>query len=584
MKKIFQSMGKREWLFLGIVFLLVTAQVQLDLILPEYMSQITILVQTEGTVMSDILITGGKMIACSLVSLSLTVAIGVFGAFIATTVSMRLREQVYNKTMSFSMGDINNFSIGSLITRTTNDITQIQNFFSMGYIAIFRAPMMAVLAILKIAGKNMTFTATTAISIAVLVCVLFTVISLSMPKSKIIQKLADRLNVVTREHLTGVRVVRAYNAESYQEDKFEETNVKVKNANTFVGRATALISPFMMFTMSMLTLAIYWVGAIIINQAGAMDKLVIFSDMVVFSSYAMMIIMSFMMLSMTLLMWPRAMVALGRISEVIDFENTVKEGTKEESDVKTDVALEFKNVTFAYPGSEEPVIDGVSFKIAKGETVAFIGATGSGKTTIINLILRFYDCTGGEILVDGMNIKQYTQSALRAKFGLVTQKALLFSGDIGSNIAFGVESGKIVAEQIDTAVEISGSKDFIDKVGHAGRVSQGGLNFSGGQKQRISIARAVYKDPEIYLLDDCFSALDYKTDRNLRKALAEKTADATKLMVAQRISTVKDADQIVVLDGGKVADIGTHKNLLENSKIYTEIASSQLSKEELANG
>ncbi|MFI3164812.1 MAG: ABC transporter ATP-binding protein [Bacillota bacterium] len=584
MKKIFQSMGKREWLFLGIVFLLVTAQVQLDLILPEYMSQITILVQTEGTVMSDILITGGKMIACSLVSLSLTVAIGVFGAFIATTVSMRLREQVYNKTMSFSMGDINNFSIGSLITRTTNDITQIQNFFSMGYIAIFRAPMMAVLAILKIAGKNMTFTATTAISIAVLVCVLFTVISLSMPKSKIIQKLADRLNVVTREHLTGVRVVRAYNAESYQEDKFEETNVKVKNANTFVGRATALISPFMMFTMSMLTLAIYWVGAIIINQAGAMDKLVIFSDMVVFSSYAMMIIMSFMMLSMTLLMWPRAMVALGRISEVIDFENTVKEGTKEESDVKTDVALEFKNVTFAYPGSEEPVIDGVSFKIAKGETVAFIGATGSGKTTIINLILRFYDCTGGEILVDGMNIKQYTQSALRAKFGLVTQKALLFSGDIGSNIAFGVESGKIVAEQIDTAVEISGSKDFIDKVGHTGRVSQGGLNFSGGQKQRISIARAVYKDPEIYLLDDCFSALDYKTDRNLRKALAEKTADATKLMVAQRISTVKDADQIVVLDGGKVADIGTHKNLLENSKIYTEIASSQLSKEELANG
>lgn len=584
MKKIFQSMGKREWLFLGIVFLLVTAQVQLDLILPEYMSQITILVQTEGTVMSEILITGGKMIACSLVSLSLTVAIGVFGAFVATTVSMRLREQVYNKTMSFSMGDINNFSMGSLITRTTNDITQIQNFFSMGYIAIFRAPMMAVLAILKIAGKNMSFTATTAISIAVLVCVLFTMIRLAMPKSKIIQKLTDRLNVVTREHLTGVRVVRAYNAESYQEDKFEETNVKVKNANTFVGRATAIISPFMMFTMSTLTLAIYWVGAIIINQAGATDKLVIFSDMIVFSSYAMMIIMSFMMLSMTLLMWPRAMVALGRISEVIDFENTVKEGTKEESDVKTDVAVEFKNVTFAYPGSEEPVIDDVSFKIEKGETVAFIGATGSGKTTIINLILRFYDCTSGEILVDGMNIKDYTQSALRAKFGLVTQKALLFSGDISSNIAFGVESGKIAIEQIDTAVEISGSKDFIDKVGHNGRVSQGGLNFSGGQKQRISIARAVYKDPEIYLLDDCFSALDYKTDRNLRKALAEKTADATKLMVAQRISTVKDANQIVVLDGGKVADIGTHKNLLENSKIYAEIASSQLSKEELANG
>ncbi len=584
MKKIFQSMGKREWLFLGIVFLLVTAQVQLDLILPEYMSKITILVQTDGTLLSDILITGGKMVACSLASLSLTIAIGVFGAFVATTVSMRLREQVYNKTMSFSMGDINNFSMGSLITRTTNDITQIQNFFSMGYIAIFRAPMMAVLAILKIAGKNMSFTLTTAISITVLICVLFTVIKLAMPKSKIIQKLTDRLNVVTREHLTGVRVVRAYNAESYQEDKFEETNVKVKNANTFVGRTTALISPFMMFTMSMLTLAIYWVGAIIINQAGMVDKLVIFSDMVVFSSYAMMIIMAFMMLSMTLLMWPRAMVALGRISEVIDFENTVKEGTKEESDVKTNTAIEFKNVTFAYPGSEEPVIDDVSFKIEKGETVAFIGATGSGKTTIINLILRFYDCTRGEILVDGMNIKEYTQSALRAKFGLVTQKALLFSGDIGSNIAFGVENSQIVAEQIDTAVEISGSKDFIDKIGHEGRVAQGGLNFSGGQKQRISIARAVYKDPKIYLLDDCFSALDYKTDRDLRKALAEKTADATKLMVAQRISTVKDANQIVVLDGGKVAGIGTHKNLLENSKIYAEIASSQLSKEELANG
>ncbi len=584
MKKIFQSMGRREWLFLGIVFLLVTAQVQLDLILPEFMSQITILVQTEGTQMSEILITGGKMIACSLLSLSLTVAIGVFGAFVATTVSMRLREKVYDKTMSLSMGDINNFSMGSLITRTTNDITQIQNFFSMGYIAIFRAPMMAVLAIIKIYGKNMSFTTVTAICIVVLICVLFTVIRLALPKSKTIQKLTDKLNVVTREHLTGVRVVRAYNAESYQEDKFEKANVKVQAANTFVGRTTAIISPYMMFTMSVLTLAIYWVGAVIINQAGMIDKLIIFSDMVVFSTYAMMIIMSFMMLSMTLLMWPRAMVALGRISEVIDYENTVQDGKKEESDVISDVAVEFKNVTFAYPGSEEPVIDNVSFKIGKGETAAFIGATGSGKTTIINLILRFYDCTSGEILVDGMNIKEYSQSALRAKFGLVTQKALLFAGDIKSNIAFGIDGGNVDVSQLGTAVEISGSKDFIDKIGHGGRVSQGGLNFSGGQKQRISIARAVYKDPEIYLLDDCFSALDYKTDKNLRKALAEKTAAATKLMVAQRISTVKDANQIVVLDRGKVAGIGTHRNLLETSDIYAEIASSQLSKEELANG
>ncbi|MFI3167917.1 MAG: ABC transporter ATP-binding protein [Bacillota bacterium] len=582
MKKIFQSMHGREWGYIAIVFLLITIQVQLDLLLPEYMSEITILVQSQGTLVSQILIVGGKMLACSIVSLSLTVAIGWFGAFVATVVSMRLRERVYDKTMSFSMGDINNFSMGSLITRTTNDITQIQMFFSMGYIAIFRAPMMAILAIIKISNKNFSFTITTAIAITLLICVLFTVIKLAMPKSKTIQKLTDKLNVITREHLTGVRVVRAYNAENYQEEKFETANQNVKKANMFVGRTTAVIFPYMTFTMSALTLAIYWVGAIIINQAATADKLIIFSDMVVFSSYAMMIIMSFMMLSMTLLMWPRAMVALGRISEVIDFENTVKEGTQTKSDVQTETAIEFKNVTFAYPGSEEPVIDNVSFAIGKGETAAFIGATGSGKTTIVNLILRFYDCTSGEILVDGMNVKNYTQKALREKLGLVTQKALLFSGDIASNIAFG-KGEDFSSEKIENAVEISGSKDFIDKIGHHGRVSQGGLNLSGGQKQRVSIARSVYKDPEIYLFDDCFSALDYKTDRNLRKALAEKTADATKLMVAQRISTVKDANQIIVLDGGKVAGVGTHSQLLANSEIYSEIALSQLSKEELEN-
>ncbi len=579
MSQIFKCLKRREWAYVVISLCLIVVQVWLDLKLPEYMSEITVLVQTEGSVMADILAAGGMMLACAIGALVLTVIVGFFSARIATTISMRLREKVYQKTISFAMADMNRFSTGSLITRTTNDITQVQTLISIGYIALFRAPLMAVYGIIKILDKNLTFSAVVFVGVLSLLVVMSIVLTLAIPKSKKIQILTDKLNILVREHLTGVRVVRAYNAEQYQEDKFEVANEEVAAANIFVNRTTALIGPYMTFLMSSLTLIIYWAGAALINQAGGMDKLQIFSDMVVFMSYAMQIIMAFMMLTMMSMQLPRVIVALGRIGEVIDCKNEILDGAVSQP-APSPVAVEFKNVTFAYPDGEEAVLENVSFRIEKGQTAAFIGSTGSGKSTIVNLLLRFYDCTKGEILVDGVNVKDYTQHALREKLGLVSQKAILFSGTVASNIAYG-QDGAPDATSLQKAVEVAQAEDFVDKIGVDGSVSQGGINLSGGQKQRLSIARAIYKNPDIYILDDCFSALDYRTDKLLRAALTERTAGATKLMVAQRISTVKDAHQIIVLDSGTVAGIGTHRALLNTCEVYQEIAHSQLSKEEL---
>lgn len=582
MSKLFQCFKAKEWLTLVLVFCLVSLQVWLDLRLPEYMSEITQLVQTENSELEEILIAGGKMMGCAFGNLIITVIVGFFTARMATKVAQRLRERVFRKTMSFSMGDINNFSTGSLITRSTNDITQIQMFVAMGFMVLIRAPLTAIFAVLKISGKNLVFTQITLVAVAVLVVVLATMIMLAMPKSKKIQSLTDALNTKVREHLIGVRVVRAYNAEDYQQKKFKISNEEFASANTFVNRTTAVMSPFLMCLMSILTMIIYWSGSVLINEAVGPEKLTIFSDMVVFTSYAMQIIMAFMMLTMIFMMLPRVLVALGRIGEVLDFENTVAEGsvTKDKAAEKTPVVA-FENVSFAYPDGEEKVLSNVSFAVNRGETLAIIGATGSGKSSIVNVLQRFYDINEGKILIDGVEISDYEQKTLRKKMGLVTQKAILFSGSVTDNLTTGTTK-PISSEGLKEAVRISQSEEFVGKIGLDGAIAQGGSNLSGGQKQRISIARALYKNPEIFIFDDCFSALDYKTDRVLRGQLNKSTGNSTKIMVAQRISTVKDADKILVLDKGTVVDIGTHEYLLKHCQVYQEIAQSQLSKEELS--
>ncbi len=581
MSKIFGGFTSREWRSCVIAFFLIIIQVYCDLKVPDYMSEITKLVQTEGSQMSEILKTGAIMLGYSLAGLGITVTVGLCSAHIATYTAKNLREQVYKKTLSFSMADLNSLSTGSLSTRTTNDITQVQMFIAMGVIAFLRAPMMVIFSVSKILDKNVTFSIAVLIAVGSMLVVVAIILSLTITKSKKIQVMTDRLNTVVREHLVGVRVVRAYNAEKYQEDKFQDVNVEVSDASIFVNRSTALMQPFMSFLMSVLTLAIYFLGTSLITEAVGIEKLNIFSDMIVFSSYAMMIIMAFVMLTINTLMLPRFVVALERISEVIDYENVISDGNITESNQKADNVIEFKNVTFSYQDSEEAVLSNLNFTVKNGETIAIIGSTGSGKSTIINLLLRFYDCTSGQILIDNIDIKEYSQKALREKMGLVSQKAQLFSAKVWENIAYGEETYD--KTRMEKAVNIAQARDFVDKIGLDGEVSQGGLNLSGGQKQRLSIARAIYQEAKIYLLDDCFSALDYKTDRLLRQNLQEQTKEATKIMVAQRISTVKDADQIIVLDHGKIAGIGKHRELLENCNIYKEIAESQLSKEELDN-
>lgn len=585
MLKIFKNFRKKEWLMVFISLFFIVSQVWLDLKLPDYMSEITMLVQTEGSEMSDILTAGGKMLLCAFGSLAASVVVAAFAAKIASNFAAVLRQKLFDKVQSFSMEEIGGFSTASLITRSTNDIQQVQMFIVMGLQVMIKAPIMAVWAILKIYGKSSEWTSATAVAVVFLLIVVGTCVCLAMPKFKRLQALTDDINRVTRENITGLNVVRAYNAEEYQEEKFEEVNNVLTKTHLFAGRVMAVMMPGIQMTMNGLTLAIYWIGAILIENAALQDKIGLFSDMVVFSSYAMQVVMAFMLLVMIFILLPRASVAAKRIMEVLDTNPTIIDGTKTEGSKGLKGEVEFKNVSFRYPDAEEYVLHDISFKAHKGETVAFIGSTGCGKSTTINLVPRFYDATEGEVLVDGINVKEYSQYALRNKIGYVSQKAILFSGTIKSNVSYG-DNGKggVLETDIVDAVYTAQAAEFVEKQqdGYDGFVAQGGSNFSGGQKQRLSIARAVCRHPEIFIFDDSFSALDYKTDRKLREVLKKECADATKLIVAQRIGTIRDADRIIVLDEGGVAGMGTHDELMKNCEVYQQIAYSQLSKEELA--
>ncbi len=586
MIKIFKYLEKKDWIYVLFSLVFIVFQVWLDLKLPDYMSEITMLVQTEGSGMGDILSAGGYMLLCAVGSLCATFVVGYFVARIAAGLSMRLREMVYNKTMSFSMEEINGFSTASLITRSTNDITQIQMFVAMGLQAIVKAPIMAVWAVVKIAGKGWEWTAVTGGAVIILVVMLGTIIALSMPKFKSIQRLTDNLNRVARENLTGIRVVRAYNAESYQEERFEKANQDLTKTNLFTNRIMSVMQPGMTLIMSGLGLAIYWIGVYLIDGAAMPEKLTLFSNMVVFSSYAMQVIMAFMLLTMTFIILPRAAVSAKRINEVLDTEEKIVDGKITSSELFEQGEVEFRQVSFQYPGAEDYILHDISFTAHKGETVAFIGSTGSGKSTLVSLIPRFYDATDGEVVIDGINVKNYSQEALHNKLGYVPQRSVMFSGTVSSNVTYG-DNGKepADADMIRESVSIAQAEEFVNKMDgtYDAVIAQGGTNISGGQKQRLAIARAVCRRPEIYIFDDSFSALDYKTDRILRKALKEKTGGTTTLIVAQRIGTIMDADKIIVLDEGRVAGQGKHKDLLANCPVYREIAESQLSKEEIEN-
>lgn len=585
MLKLLKQLKKGEWLqvFCGLIF--ICFQVWLDLKLPDYMSEITTLVQTPDSAMSSIWAAGGNMLLCALGSLAAAVVVGFFAARLAASLSCRLRDQIYKKVESFSMEEIGNFSISSLITRSTNDITQIQMIVAMGMQVVIKAPIMAVWAILKISGKSWQWSAATGCAVFVLVLIVSILMVFALPKFKAIQKMTDHLNLVTRENLTGVRVIRAYNAESYQEEKFAQANEQLTRTHLFTGRLMAIMMPGMTLVMNGLSLSIYWIGAYLINAAAMTDRLRLFSDMVVYSSYAMQVVMAFMMLVMIFIMLPRATVSANRINEVLDTKPRILDG-KETEAIRPMGEVEFQNVSFKYPGAADYVLHNVSFKAKPGETVAFIGSTGSGKSTLINLIPRFYDATDGQIRIGGRDVQEYTLEELHNKIGYVPQKAVLFSGTVKSNIAFG-ENGKSEPdiEALKKAADIAQAADFIEKKQekYDAPIAQNGTNLSGGQKQRMAIARAVCRQPEIFIFDDSFSALDYKTDSILRRRLAEETTNATTFIVAQRIGTIRHADQIIVLDEGHVAGIGTHDELMQNCKVYQEIAYSQLSKEELGN-
>lgn len=586
MLRIFKNFRKREVVLALFSVVFVVAQVWLELKLPDYMREITSLITTQDSAMHDILIAGGKMLLCAFGSLLVTVLVAVCASRIASNFSAIVRGKLFDKVQSFSMEEIGRFSTASLITRSTNDVTQVQMLIVMGLSIMLRAPIMAVMAILKIVDKSWQWTLSTGVAVVVLLIVVIICVSLCMPKFKRLQSLTDDINQVTRENLTGLNVVRAYNAEAYQEEKFEKVNKDLTDTHWFTSKTMAFMMPTIMMIMNGLSLAIYWIGAVLINDAQDMQgKFTLFSDMVVFSSYAMQVVMSFMMLVMIFIMLPRASVAAKRILEVLDTEPSIEDGTRDTFPVMKDGEVEFKDVSFKYPDAEEYVLEHISFSAKKGETIAFIGATGCGKSTAINLIPRFYDATEGEVFVDGVNVKEYTQEALHNKIGYVSQKAILFSGTIADNVAYG-ENGKAPATQDDIAmaVKVAQASEFVEKKdqGYEGYVAQGGSNFSGGQKQRLSIARAIARQPEILIFDDSFSALDYKTDRILREALRKECKDATKIIVAQRIGTIRDADKIIVLDDGQIAGMGTHDELMKNCEVYQEIAYSQLSKEELA--
>ncbi len=584
MLKLFKKLTALEWLLAGMSLLFIVAQVWLDLKLPDYMSQITMLIQTQGSAMNDILASGGRMLLCALGSLGASVVVSVFSAKIAANFGARLRERLFDKVQSFSMEEIGHFSTASLITRSTNDITQIQNIVVMGLQAMIKAPILAVWAIMKIAGKSWQWTMTTGVAVLVLIVVVGTCILLMMPKMKRLQQLTDELNHVTRENLTGLKVVRAYNAEAYQERKFETANEQLTDANLYSNRVSAFMMPTIQMVMSGLTLAIYWVGAVLIQNAGAASKIALFSDMVVFSSYAMQVVMAFMMLIMIFIMLPRAQVAGKRILEVLETEPSIKDGHIQNLPNAIKGEVEFRNVSFKYPDAEEYVLRDITFTAHQGETMALIGSTGCGKSTAINLIPRFYDVSEGEVRVDGINVKDYTQHELHNKIGYVSQRATLFGGTVKSNVSYGDNGKPAYDYDVVDAVYTAQAADFVENMedDYNGFIAQGGSNLSGGQKQRLSIARAIHRRPEIFIFDDSFSALDYKTDRKLREALKKDCAASTKIIVAQRIGTIMNADQIIVLDEGRIAGMGTHNELMDNCEVYQQIAYSQLSKEELA--
>ena len=584
MLKIFKNFKGKEWILLIISIAFVVSQVWLDLKLPDYMSEITQLVQTPGSEMSEILTSGGWMLLCALGSLVASIIVAALAAKIAANLSARLRFKMFDKVQSFSMEEINNYSTASLITRSTNDINQIQTFIVMGLQALIKAPILAVWAILKIIGRNWQLSLTVAGAVVVLILIVGTCIMLALPKFTKLQQLTDILYRVSRENLSGISVTRAYNAEKYQEDKFEVANNDLTKVNLFTNRVMAVLMPSITFIMSGVSLAIYWVGAVLIQNANITEKMGLFSDVIVFSSYAIQVIMAFMMLVMVFIIMPRATVAAKRINEVLETKITIKNGTNTQSPIGVLGQVEFKNVSFKYPDADDYVIKNISFKANRGETIAFIGATGAGKSTLINLIPRFYDATEGEVLVDGINVKEYDQKYLRNKLGYASQKVTLFEGTVESNVAFG-ENGKaeITKNDVVYGVYAAQASEFVEKLEGAydAHISEGGTNLSGGQKQRISIARAIARYPEILIFDDSFSALDYKTDSKLRKFLKKESIGTTTLIVAQRISSIKDADKIIVLEDGQMVGIGKHDELMKTCNVYKEIAYSQLSKEEL---
>ena len=580
--KLFKNLKFKDYISLLLAIILIVFQVFLELKMPDYMSEVTRLTQTPGSNMNDILINGGYMLLCAFLTLITMIITSFFTASVAASFSRNTRKALFDKVESLSVAEVKKFKVSSLITRTTNDITQLQMLFAMGTIFIIKSPVTAVWAIMKIMGKSSEWSIATGVGVVILLITIFLITLRVFPKFKVIQKLTDNMNGITRENITGIRVIRAFNAEKYQEDKFDKVNDELTDTNILIQKTFAYLNPMINLIMHGLTLSIYIIGAILISKAMLTDKLTIFSNMVVFTSYGIQVIMSFLFLAMMVMLFPRANVSAERINEVLETDITVKEGNNTKGiEVGT---IKFNNVSFKYPDGEEDMLTDISFEVNKGETVAFIGSTGSGKSTLINLIPRFYDVTKGEVIVDGVNVKDYKDEALHNIIGYVPQKAVMFADTINFNVAYGENGkGKISKDKIKEAVKIAQAKEFVEKMDgdYNAHIAQGGTNVSGGQKQRLSIARAIARDPEIYIFDDTFSALDYKTDSTLRKELRKYTKDATVLIVAQRIGTIMNADKIIVLDDGKCVGMGTHKELLKNCEVYKQIALSQLSEEEL---